>query len=224
MKLLKRLYITLFAFYYKYFSDKGILIERKVKLNNHTKLEGFNKIYERASISNSSLGRGTYIGGFCKLENGIIGRFCCIAPYVEVIYGRHALDNYVSTHPSFYSLRKQGGFTFVEKQKFQEFNLIDGKYSFVIGNDVWLGYGVKIMEGLTIGDGAVVAVGSIVTKNIPPYEIWGGIPAKKIRNRFPDEIKCKLDEIKWWNSDMNTLKVQAHLFTDIDKFITDYRI
>jgi acetyltransferase-like isoleucine patch superfamily enzyme len=224
MRLLKCLYITLFAFYHKYFSGKGILIARKVKLNKHTKLEGFNKIYKRANISNSLLGRGTYIGGFSKLENGIIGRFCCIAPYVEVIYGQHALGNYVSSHPAFYSLWKQSGFTFVENQKFQEFNLIDGKYSFVIGNDVWIGYGVKIMEGLTVDDGAVVAAGSIVTHNIPSYEIWGGVPARKIKDRFPDEIKCKLDEIKWWNSDMNKLKTQAHLFTDIDKFITDYRI
>jgi acetyltransferase-like isoleucine patch superfamily enzyme len=224
VKLFKRLYITLFALYHKYCSDKKILIARKVKLNNHTMLEGFNKIYEGTSISNSLLGRGTYIGSFSKLENGIIGRFCCIAPHVEVIYGRHSLDNSVSVHPAFYSLRKQGGFTFVENQKFHEFNLIDGKYSFVIGNDVWLGYGVKIMEGLTVGDGAVVAVGSVVTKNIPPYEIWGGVPAKKIKNRFSDEIKCKLDAIKWWNSDMNKLKAQASLFSDIDKFITDYRI
>jgi acetyltransferase-like isoleucine patch superfamily enzyme len=224
IRLLKRLYIILFALYHKYFSGKGILIAQKVKLNRHTKLEGFNKIYQRSNISNSSLGRGTYIGRFSKLENGIIGRFCCIAPYVEIIYGRHALDNYVSVHPAFYSLRKQGGFTFIGNQSFQEFNLIEGKYSFVIGNDVWLAYGVKIMEGLSIGDGAVVAAGSIVTGNIPPYEIWGGVPAKKIRNRFPDEIKCKLDEIKWWNSDMNKLKAQAHLFTDIDKFISDYRI
>jgi acetyltransferase-like isoleucine patch superfamily enzyme len=224
MKLLKRLYIILFAFYHKYCSGKEILIARKVKLNGHTKLEGFNKIYQRSNISNSSLGRGTYIGRFSKLENGIIGRFCCIAPYVEVIYGQHALDNYVSIHPAFYSLRKQGGFTFIENQNFQEFNLIDGKYSFVIGNDVWIAYGVKIMEGLSIGDGAVVAAGSIVTRNIPPYEIWGGAPARKIKNRFPDEIKCKLNEIKWWNSDMGKLKAQAHLFADIDKFISDYRI
>jgi acetyltransferase-like isoleucine patch superfamily enzyme len=224
MKLLKRLYITLFALYHKYFSGKRILIARKVKLNKRTKLEGFNKVEERASISNSLLGRGTYIGGFSKLENGIIGRFCCIAPYVEVIYGQHPLGNYVSIHPAFYSLWKQGGFTFVENQKFQEFNLIDGKYSFVIGNDVWLGYGVKIIEGLTVGDGAVVATGSIVTHNIPPYEIWGGVPAKKIKDRFPDEIKCKLNEIKWWNSDINKLKKQAYLFTDIDKFIIYHSI
>ncbi|MDR0605709.1 MAG: CatB-related O-acetyltransferase [Bacteroidales bacterium] len=224
MKLLKRLYITLFALYHKYFSGKRILIARKVKLNSHTKLEGFNKIDERVNISYSFLGRGTYIGGFSKLESGIIGRFCCIAPYVEVIYGQHPLGNYVSVHPAFYSLLKQGGFTFVENQKFQDFDLIDGKYSFVIGNDVWLGYGVKIMEGLTVGDGAVVAAGSVVTNNIPPYEIWGGVPARKIKDRFPDEIKCKLDEIKWWNFDMNKLKTQAYLFTDIDKFITYYRI
>jgi acetyltransferase-like isoleucine patch superfamily enzyme len=52
------------------------------------------------------------------------------------------------------------------------------------------------MEGLTVGDGSVVAAGSVVTNNIPPYEIWGGVPAKKIKDRFPDEIKCKLNEIK----------------------------
>jgi acetyltransferase-like isoleucine patch superfamily enzyme len=154
--------------------------------------------------------------------NGIIGRFCSIGPFVECVYGRHPLYPFVSTHPAFFSIQRQTGFTFVTNQCYEEHKYIENSKSFIIGNDVWIGYGSKIMEGITIGDGAIIAASSIVTKDIPCYEIWGGVPAKKIKDRFSDEIKEKLLEIQWWNNDLEWCAENAVYFTDINAFISSH--
>lgn len=80
-----------------------------------------------------------------------------------------------------------------------------------IGSDVWIGADVAIKRGVTIGDGAVVGTGAIVTKDIPPYEIWAGVPAHKIKDRFPDEIKKQLLEIKWWDYDWRQFDARADM-------------
>mgnify|MGYP006202673641 CR=1 FL=1 len=88
-----------------------------------------------------------------------------------------------------------------------------------IGNDVWIGNDVKIMDGVTIGNGAIIATGSIVNKNVEPYEIVGGIPAKRIRFRFSDDKILSLEELKWWDKDLIWLERNHHLFNNIDKVI-----
>lgn len=74
----------------------------------------------------------------------------------------------------------------------------DNQGDIVIGNDVWIGYEAIVLSGVTIGDGAIVGTRAVVTKDVPPYTIVGGIPAKPIRNRFSDEVIASLLEIKWW--------------------------
>lgn len=135
--------------------------------------------------------------------------------------GSHPTSVFVSIHPAFYSIRKQSGFTYVDKEKFSDFQYIDtdSKISVDIGNDVWIGSGVKIMEGVTIGDGAVVAAGAIVTKDVPPYAIVGGVPAKVLKYRFEkDEIE-KLLEIRWWDKGEAWIKEHVEEFEDIKVFL-----
>lgn len=88
-----------------------------------------------------------------------------------------------------------------------------------IGNDVWIGERATILSGLTIGDGAVIGGGRVVTKNVGSYEIWAGNPAKFIRRRFADETIEKLEKTQWWNFDDNELKQLGHLVMDVDKFL-----
>ncbi len=88
-----------------------------------------------------------------------------------------------------------------------------------IGNDVWIGSKVLIIGGIEIGNGAIIAAGSVVTTTVLPYEIVGGVPAKKIRSRFTDEQISFLEEIKWWDKSPKWLQENIALFEDIELFI-----
>ena len=85
----------------------------------------------------------------------------------------------------------------------------DNKGDIVVGNDVWIGYEAVILSGVTIGDGAIVAARAVVTKDVPPYAIVGGVPAKIIRPRFPEDVIKRLQSLRWW--DWPEEKLQLHL-------------
>lgn len=118
----------------------------------------------------------------------------------------------VSTSPIFYSTRKQCGEVWSETDSYQE----NARVS--IGSDVWIGANVIILDGCTIGHGAVIAAGAIVTTNVPPYAIWGGIPAKLIRYRFADHIIQALLHCAWWNRDVTWIQEHRDWFENIEKF------
>jgi acetyltransferase-like isoleucine patch superfamily enzyme len=199
---------------------RNIIIESNVSFMN-TKFSVYNRICKNTYINNSSIGKCTYIGRNTILSNTTIGSFSSIGPFTEVIYGTHPID-FVSTNPAFYSIRKQSGITFVNENKFDEFNFV-GKTtkSVIIGNDVWIGYGVKIIEGVSIGDGAVVLAGAVVAKDVEPYSVVGGVPAKHIKYRFDDETREMLLDFCWWEKDFEWLQNHAYLFLNIDDF-TDF--
>lgn len=124
----------------------------------------------------------------------IIGKFCSIACGVKFLFNsaNHTLSS-LSTYPFplFYEEWD------LEKSKVA--NSWDNKGDIVIGNDVWIGYEAVIMAGVTVGDGAIIGTRAVVTKDVPPYTIVGGIPAKPIRKRFSDETIEALLNLKWWN-------------------------
>lgn len=117
-----------------------------------------------------------------------------------------------------FSLAKQTGYTFAESQNFEELRYAEDKYPVVIGNDCWIGQRVSIISGATIHDGAVVLAGAIVTKDVPPYAIVGGVPAKVIGYRYDDETIQFLLKVKWWNKPVQLLKENWELFSDLNKF------
>ncbi|MBN2282912.1 MAG: CatB-related O-acetyltransferase [Deltaproteobacteria bacterium] len=191
----------------------------KVKID--CEFEGHNAVFHNTEISNSILGLFSYVAENSVIRSTKIGRFCAIGDYVRTGVGRHPIDTMVSIHPAFFSLKKQAGITFAQEQLFHEHLYVDAERRFVvdIGNDVWIGNNVTIMDGIIVSDGAVIGAGAVVTKDVAPYCVVGGIPARAIRYRFSKEERKFLQEFKWWEKDVNWLARNAHLFCDIEKFM-----
>lgn len=199
----------------KRISSNHVQIGYGAKVNFRSKLEGYNKI-ERGSIFVGEIGLLSYIGANCLIV-GKIGRYCSISGGVTFLVLTHPFKEWISTHPCFYSLKRQSGITFTNEQLFCESTQREGeKFSINVGNDVYIGYGATLIGPITIGDGAVIAACSVVTKDVPPYAIVAGNPAKIIRYRFSEEEISRLLSLEWWNKDMKWIKEHACYFRNIN--------
>ena len=181
--------------------------------------EGANGVAKLAAVVESSIGYGTYVGSYSKITKCKIGRYCSIAHNVEIVFGNHPTRKFVSTHPAFYAVKNQSGISYVTSNIFDEFTYADKdkKYYVDIGNDVWIGAHTLIMSGIHIGDGAIIAAGAVVTKDVPAYAVVGGTPAKVIRYRFSDEEITFLEQLKWWNKGEKWIEMHAMDFCNIMK-------
>lgn len=199
---------------------KNITYHKGAFIGFSVQCEGNNGFGKNSAIVSSKIGYGSYIAQGAKLAKANIGRYCSIGQNVSCIFGKHPANTYVSTHPSFFALKTPVGFTYADKQYFEEFaEPHDAGYSITIGNDVWIGANVSLMDGVRIGDGAIVAANALVTKDVPPYNIVGGVPAKPIKKRFTvKEIEFLLD-FKWWEKPNSWIRENAHFFRDIEKFM-----
>jgi acetyltransferase-like isoleucine patch superfamily enzyme len=172
------------------------------------------KIYSPYSISKLELNDFSFINTNSRINYTKIGKFCSIGPNLVCGGGIHP-TNGISTAPMFYANNFSNGYSLSEIDKIEQTKLIN------IGNDVWIGSNVTILDGVNIGDGAIIAAGAVVTKNVPDYAIYGGVPAKLIRFRFNDYQIRELKKIKWWNFEEERLNEIERNFFDIDKFIMD---
>lgn len=147
-----------------------------------------------------------------------IGKFCSIAENVTIFLGGNHRTHWITTYP-FNSLWRE---SFGHIADFDPYSATKG--SVTIGHDVWLGYNSIILSGITIGNGSVVAAGSVVTKDIGPYEIWGGNPAKFIRKRFTESQITKLEKIQWWNWEESKIRANLGNLCDdnIEEFINSH--
>lgn len=148
----------------------------------------------------------------------IIGKFCSIACGAKFIFNSanhtlKSLSNY--TFPLFYD---EWGL-----DKANVTDAWDNKGDIVIGNDVWIGCDAIIMAGVHIGDGAIIGIRAVVTKDVPPYTIVGGVPAKEIRKRFDEETILKLQKLKWWDWEIERIRESIPYITNsnIDKFLEE---
>lgn len=208
--------------------NKEVRIGFLARILPNSYFEGHNKV-GKFSVFKGTMGRYSYVGDNAVVL-GKVGRYTSIANRVNVISGRHPIKApYVSTHPAFYAKHSAVGMTYVKDQLFEE-HCFAGKendfnndgYPSIIGNDCWIGEGASIIDGITIADGAVVLANATVTKDVPPYAIVAGVPAKVIGYRYDEQTIEKLLMIQWWNKEEQYLKDKALLFSDIEAFLKQF--
>lgn len=208
-----RLFCKNLVFFFYYFTQSEINLGKVFKIVKNTKLAKNTVVYSPCSISEVTVGFGTYIAPYSSVHNTTIGKFCSIGPNFFCGYGIHPLNG-ISTAPMFYSTKKQNGMTLSKDNK------VDERKQIIIGNDVFIGANVTVLDGVSIGDGAVIGAGAVVTKDIPPYAIALGVPAKVVKFRFDEIIIQKMLEIKWWDWSEDRLTEVEHDFFAISDFIT----
>lgn len=171
-------------------------------------------------LSGTIMGYGSFVGFGNEFTKCKIGKFCSIGSNIRVVAATHPVKGFISTHPAFFS--DSYWFSYVKQSKFKEhLTTLDG-YQCKIGNDVWIGDNSLILGGVVIGDGAIVAMGSIVLHDVPPYTIMAGIPAKEIRKRFSDETIESLQKMKWWDKPIEWIEANADDFSDVEQFVSKY--
>lgn len=188
---------------YKKVSYKCIALtaywDAKTKFTKTTALGKYVRCY------NVTIGEYSSIRDRGKAMNAIIGNYSVIAKECEIGLGVHPTDR-LTCHSIFY---KNSPWLFhpewVKPIK-------EVAKTTIIGGDVWIGAKSIVMDGVRIGNGAIVAAGSVVTKDVPPYAVVGGVPAKVIKYRFPQEVIDRLEEIQWWNLPDEEITKRIDLF------------
>ena len=181
----------------------------------NSKISKTSKVEAGSNIANCNFGRYSFCGYDCEIVNCDVGAFCSIANNVVIGGSNHPME-WISMSPVFYAGRDS------IKTKFSEHKRDDHKKT-IIGNDVWIGEKAIIKQGVSIGNGAVIGMGSVVTKDVESYSIVGGCPAKKIRMRFDIQTIRQLESIKWWEFSNDKLFEFAEYITEPEKFISEVR-
>ncbi len=178
----------------------------------NTSLSKDSKVNPPYFLHNVTLGDYSYIAKNASISNCFIGKFCSIGPNLCCGMGVHP-TNGLSTSPMFYSTAKQNGNTLCLESKVEESKMT------VIGNDVFIGANVTIIDGVRIGDGAIIGAGAVVTRDIPPYGIAMGVPARIKRFRFDQKTIERLLEKQWWNQGPEELALVEKNFFSPDVYL-----
>ena len=169
------------------------------------------KVDCKCALTDVSLDRYTYVGSGSDITCTAIGSFCSIASGCQIGGGEHPL-NMVSTSPAFLWGRN------ILRKNFSDIAYEQAK-PVTIGNDVWIGANAYIRGGITIGSGAVIGAHAVVTKDVRPYEIVAGCPAKPLRRRFDDETVEKLLELNWWDWSDEKLQTLGQYFSSPENLL-----
>ena len=171
-------------------------------------------ILDGALLSKVCMRDFSYVSNNSRLFNVEVGCFCSIGPHVQIGLSPHPSKIFVSTYPAFYSNYNEGCPLNLRENKIFD----DSVPKTNIGNDVWIGSNVIIPGGIQIGIGAIVAAGSVVVKDVPPYAVVGGNPAKVIRYRFSEEQIEVLLASKWWDWPIEKIRQRVDDFSEIEIF------
>jgi len=187
--------------------DDVVLIE--------TRLGVWTELGEHSVFEHVELGDYSYTGPYGIFQNCVIAKFANIAAAVRIGPTMHPMDRPTLHHFTYrrrlYQMDDHDDEAFFEWRRRQLTH---------IGNDTWIGHGATIMPGVTVGDGAVVGSGAVVTKDVAPYTIVGGVPARVLRERFDPEISNRLAMLQWWDWPHETLKDRLEDFSgDVTRFL-----
>ncbi len=165
-------------------------------------------------IVESAFGDYSYAAGDASIIYTEVGKFCSIASHVRINPGNHPMERVTQHHLTYrrvqYGLGEADDLAFFEWRR---------EHRCRIGHDVWLGHGAVIMPGVAIGTGAVVGSGAVVTKDVAPYTVAVGVPARPIRTRFPSAVIERLLASAWWDWDRATLEDRFEELLDLDRFL-----
>lgn len=183
----------------------------KVTLGHYT------EIAAGVSLTETSLDDYTYVMERCDIIYSAIGKFSNIASDVRINPGNHPIE-WVSQHHFLYRLQKYG-FADEDNASFFGWRRLQ---KVTIGHDTWVGHKAIILPGVSVGNGAVIAAGAVVTRDVKPYSVVAGVPARPLRSRFPEPVWRVLEEMAWWDWDHQTIKARIDDFYDIRRFISLY--
>lgn len=175
----------------------------------------YNVIFNDVLMDSCEIGDHTYIQKRSTIFNAKIGKFCSIASGVSIGPGIHKLDG-ISTHPVFYLNETP------LIKKFSKEDLYEVSKQTIIGHDVWIGERAILMDGISVGTGAVIAAGAVVTKDVAPYSIVGGVPARHLKFRFEMEEILVLLKSEWWNYSDKWMEENYKSFNKIDDFTLNF--
>lgn len=216
----KRLKHLLLYFYHKHKNRHLVRFPYSAQMSHCCEFEGMNGV-GAYSFFWGKMGYGSAIGCNCHISADI-GRFTSIGHGIKEIAETHAYKYpFATTSPRFYSLHQK--YTFAREQMMDEYKYYDKERQriFDVGNDCWIGNDACFIGGVKVCDGAVVLARAVVTKDVPPYAIVGGIPARIIGYRYDDDTIAFLLSIKWWEKPVEWLKDNWRLLCNIDS-LKDY--
>jgi len=190
--------------------DDDVILEETI-------LGAYTHVQAHSVFCDVVVGDYSYFAGYNQVHYANIGKFCSVASYARINTTNHPTYERIAQHHFTYRSKRFG---FGENDA-EFFALRKGK-SVMIGNDVWIGHSSIIMPGVRIGNGAVIGAGAVVIKDVEPYTIVAGVPAKKINKRFDDDLIERIERIEWWEWDHKTLKERLPDFRNMDVFVSKY--
>lgn len=197
------------------FSKAGPLVSKLALLDKISKISPTTKINRFARIKNTTIDRYTYIGPNTRIDNADIGSFSSISWNCSIGLRSHPMTS-ISTSPLFSEIHNGTGTSWLTAEPAQQ----EIKRC-IIGSDVWIGANAIILEGVEIGDGAIIGTGAIVTKDVAPYTIAAGVPARKIRARFDESTTQLLLSKQWWNAPEHEIRSMIPVFQLLNPSLDD---